>query len=862
MFRRALLQPLVALVLAFAGIAALPGAASAAPLVVTGTVSAPPGQLLSLYVSVWDQAETSQAAEAIGNAATGEYSVDLEPGTYNFHFSVESSYHDTAADQYAFGSIQFSKKNVVVDADHTTVDMAPPMPTVVIDVSLTDAEGIDVPATRSLRCRQSPDPESVQRDAQSSHSSLEGSSNNLLLGFPTDNSANDGSLCDLVVEPTESPYETMSLRQDDLVLTSDPRQQIDLVIPETVTVSGRVQTPSDEPNIYGQIRATAHDNTFHNTATTDTDGYYAIEVATGDYDFALLGGSSDHNMIEWSDVTVPAGGMTLGSNLGYLPYTVHVVDAAGEPAPGHLELRCSRPFKGLRTSQVHSRSQGTGELKLYGISGPDWTCRIEDWTVYPHPTWGPDFGTNGGEVTYLSTTGEVIDGNPETSSDDDGVSDVIEGLGPNGGDGNGDGVPDNEQPHVTSLPGNGAGPSQGAPYVTLVGPASSKLVSVSTSDVVDAATAPPSGTTLPAGLTSFTLADITPGSTQTVSVYGGPMAGVNGYAKYDAGIWSVLPAERVQVFADHVDILLTDGGPGDDDGIANGQITDPGGIAVMSVAAGDITPPVVTGEATTEPNSAGWYRGNVRIEWTASDPGSGVATQPPDTIVDTEGPDVTATSQVVCDQAPTPNCGSGTLAGLKVDKTAPQLAVTGVASGTRYTLGEVPDPDCAASDALSGLVRPCRGLQSGGNSLGVGTFTYVTAAADQAGNRRAAAAYWRVVYRFDGFDQPVNDPASPMSIFKAGSTVPVSFSLKNASGEKVTPLSRPTWTDPVRGSRTGASVNEPVSRARGTSGSAFVLRNGRWTFDWSTRGLASGYVYRIGVQLDDGTTKHVNVGLR
>ncbi len=158
---------------------------------------------------------------------------------------------------------------------------------------------------------------------------------------------------------------------------------------------------------------------------------------------------------------------------------------------------------------------------------------------------------------------------------------------------------------MTSLPGNGAGPSQGAPYVTLVGPASSKLVSVSTSDVVDAATAPPSGTTLPAGLTSFTLADITPGSTQTVSVYGGPMAGVNGYAKYDAGIWSVLPAERVQVFADHVDILLTDGGPGDDDGIANGQITDPGGIAVMSVAAGDITPPVVTGEATTEPNSAG-----------------------------------------------------------------------------------------------------------------------------------------------------------------------------------------------------------------------------------------------------------------
>jgi MBG domain (YGX type) len=47
-----------------------------------------------------------------------------------------------------------------------------------------------------------------------------------------------------------------------------------------------------------------------------------------------------------------------------------------------------------------------------------------------------------------------------------------------------------------------------------------------------------------------------------------------------------------------------------------------------------------------------------------------------------------------------------------------------------------------------------------------------------------------VVYRFDGFLQPINDTAHtltcgspcPMSIFKAGSTVPVKFQLKDASG--------------------------------------------------------------------------------
>ena len=321
-----------------------------------------------------------------------------------------------------------------------------------------------------------------------------------------------------------------------------------------------------------------------------------------------------------------------------------------------------------------------------------------------------------------------------------------------------------------------------------------------------------------------------------------------------------MPAGQVQFFTDHVDITITDGGIGDDDGVANGSITDPGGVAVVST--GDTTPPVVTGRATTRPNGNGWYRDNVRIDWSAVDPGSGVTKQPADTIVSTAGSNVTAQSPLVCDKAATPNCGRGSVTGLKIDKTPPSLSVAGVSNGATYTLGAVPTPSCAASDALSGLAGPCKGIRTGGNSNGVGQFTYAATVLDKAGNSRVVTASYRVVYRFDGFLAPLNDPGPPISVFKSGSTVPAAIQVKRANGQVVTPVTKPTWVSPVRGARTTLSVNEAISSAKGTSGSAFVWKNGRWQFDWSTKGVSAGYLYRIGVRLDDGTTRYLTIGVR
>ena len=45
---------------------------------------------------------------------------------------------------------------------------------------------------------------------------------------------------------------------------------------------------------------------------------------------------------------------------------------------------------------------------------------------------------------------------------------------------------------------------------------------------------------------------------------------MTGYAKYnpDTKQWSLLPDNRVRIFDNRVEITLTDGGIGDDDGVA------------------------------------------------------------------------------------------------------------------------------------------------------------------------------------------------------------------------------------------------------------------------------------------------------
>jgi hypothetical protein len=465
--------------------------------------------------------------------------------------------------------------------------------------------------------------------------------------------------------------------------------------------------------------------------------------------------------------------------------------------------------------------------------------------------------------------GIVIDGGTDDTNDGDNVADAVEALAPNEGDGNGDGVKDYEQPNVTSLPVNGGELGSGQNYVTVAVPAGVELSNVYTIPIDDTdriETPPPAGVTLPEGLTNMVLKGVEPGSDQVISIFTSSTQNVSGYAKYNPNTkqWSLLPEDRVEIFDNRVEIRLTDGGIGDDDGEVNGRISDPGGIAIIENL--DELAPAVVGEVVEQPNAEGWYRDDVTVRWTATDPepSAGQPAAPNDTVVGGEGDNLRAVSEEVCDGAG--NCATGSLDGIKIDRTKPEVSVAGVRDGEVYTVGAVPVATCEASDALSGVAGACAGTLSGGNANGVGDFVYEAQAVDRAGNARTVSVSYKVVYRFDGFLQPINDPvANPgaaRSVFKSGSTLPVKFQVKRADGSVITPTAAPVWVNPALGTATNAAVNEESWAEAVSSGSAFSLVDGKWQYNWKTKGVSAGYNYRLGVTLDDGTTHYVVVAAR
>lgn len=546
---------------------------------------------------------------------------------------------------------------------------------------------------------------------------------------------------------------------------------------------------------------------------------------------------------------------------------VHVEDAAG-PVSSPVSLACTDWTTRTRLTTAADLAPAT----LEGLPSAGTTDRACDVVVHGVDGDGNtmqrfrapvDVGSPGpGEVTVFLETGFVIHGDPATAVDDDGVSAEVESFGPHQGDGNRDGVYDYRQSHVTSLPANGAPPGGSVAYITLAAPDGTGLADVST---VDAATLPPTpeGVEIPDGVISFVLTGVPPGSDQQVEIYSPNAGWLTDYAKYDAdsGQWSLLPRSRVVSHTDHITVTLTDGGVGDADGVADGRIVDPGALALAD-APSDTTPPTVTGAASAPPNGQGWYAGDVTVEWTATDDTSAVVA-PPDTVLTGEGADLSATSEEVCDDAG--NCATATVDGIRIDRTPPSVSVTGPTDGASYTLGSAPAPGCTASDTLSGLDGDCAVEETGGQTNGVGSFDADARAVDRAGNDATQRVTYDVLYRFPGFRQPINDPRlnprAPMSVFRAGSTVPVSFTLRRADGRLVAPTAAPRWVTPVRGASTKARVNESASFQRGSSGNVFTWRKGRWQFDWSTRGVPAGFEYRIGAALDDGSTRWVTVAL-
>ncbi len=260
----------------------------------------------------------------------------------------------------------------------------------------------------------------------------------------------------------------------------------------------------------------------------------------------------------------------------------------------------------------------------------------------------------------------------------------------------------------------------------------------------------------------------------------------------------------------------------------------------------------------------GWYTGPVTVGFTCGDTLSGIATCPADVVLNGDGKDQTASGTAV-DMAG--NEASAKVSGINIDSVKPAITVTGAKAS--YTLGEAHGITCSATDATSGVdANGCKVTVTGGTANGVGTFTYTATAKDNAGHVQTTSNTYTVLYKWEGFLQPINDTAHQVgtstSIFKAGSTVPAKFQLKKADGTVVQANTAPAWLTPAKGSATSAAVDETAYSDPATSGSTYSWSStdSQYRYNYGTAKTQANYYWRIGTKLDDGQIYYVNLGLR
>lgn len=258
-----------------------------------------------------------------------------------------------------------------------------------------------------------------------------------------------------------------------------------------------------------------------------------------------------------------------------------------------------------------------------------------------------------------------------------------------------------------------------------------------------------------------------------------------------------------------------------------GTAVDNAGNSASATVSGiniDRTAPIISGDATTAPNGNGWYNGDVRVEFICSDALSGLASCGPNENLVGEGGGQSVTGAAVDNAG---NSASATVIGINIDKTAPTLSPT-VLPNT-ILLGAVGAVSAGASDELSRIASvSCDALDT--SSVG-GKFVSCTAT-DKAGNTATTSVSYSVVYDFAGFFRPV-DNLPLVNVVKAGSAVPIKFSLRGNQGLDIFMVGYPR-SNPVACTNGASldSIEETVNA--GSSSLSYDAVADQYNYVWKT----------------------------
>jgi hypothetical protein len=194
-----------------------------------------------------------------------------------------------------------------------------------------------------------------------------------------------------------------------------------------------------------------------------------------------------------------------------------------------------------------------------------------------------------------------------------------------------------------------------------------------------------------------------------------------------------------------------------------------------------------------------------------------------------------------------------------IDTTPPTIAIGTPPDGAVYTLGQPVAASYHCTDAGSGVAFCADPVPSGSNidTSTPGIKAFQVHATDAAGQTFSQTHDYTVApYAFLGFFPPVDNPPV-VNVAKAGSKVPVKWSLRDANGAFIRDVG---IVAPIVSQNIACDTGAPLdtleeTAAAGTSGLRYDLANEQFVYVWTTQKSWAGTCRRLVVTLAAGT-KH------
>ena len=277
-------------------------------------------------------------------------------------------------------------------------------------------------------------------------------------------------------------------------------------------------------------------------------------------------------------------------------------------------------------------------------------------------------------------------------------------------------------------------------------------------------------------------------------------------------------------------------------------------IALTGTAACDTSAPTVT---VSSPLNRGVYAHgeSVVADYSCADEagGSGIATCA-GTVADGSPVDTASVGEKTFTVNATDAAGnpaSTSVTYTVVDRSPPTVALSAPADGAVYVLGQRVLAAYSCEDQAGGSgVATCDGPVANGAAIDtstVGAHSFEVRTADNAGNADSTTVSYSVVYDFDGFFSPVQNPPK-WTRWKAGAPVPVRFSLGGYHGP------RPEAAGYPRSRPCGGGEGELVTRAaKKKPVFDYERRSGRYSLRWKTDRRWAGTCREFVLKLDDGS---------